>query len=434
MKDLASSFAATAAVQLANVASGILAARLLLPEGRGELAAVMLWPMLIAALGGFSINAAAGYLVAGEKRPPGEVFAAATAAAVALVPLLAAVGLAVIPWAYGGYAPEIGALARLYLAFVPMSLLTLCYLSILQGRLRFGALNALRALQPIGYVALIGAAAAAGHATVAGFTAASLGANAVTLVLAGATLARLGWVQWRFPPGILRALARYAATVHVGEVIAVVGRRLDQALVALVLPVAELGLYAVALSAGGLIAILVGAMELLAFPKVAAADPAARAEVLGRYVRLTVALAIVAAAVLVPLLPWLVRLLFGAAFLPAVAPARIVAVAMVFHAFRATLSAGLRGTDRALTVGGVEGAALVALAAGLAVLLPRYGIVGGAWALAGSNVVACALLIAAVRRALGIGFARLMTPGAREWELAGALWRRTGPRGRRDDG
>ncbi len=434
MKDLASSFAAAAAVQLANVASGILAARLLLPEGRGELAAVMLWPMLIAALGGFSINAGAGYLVAGEKRDPGETFAAATAAAVALVPFLLAVGLAVIPWAYRDYAPQIGALARLYLAFIPLNLLTLCYLGILQGRLEFGMLNLLRALQPVLYVAFVGVALAAGHASVGGFVAASLAANALLLVLAETGLARRGWVRWRIKRPILHALARYSATVHVGAVIAVGGQRLDQALVALMLPAVDLGLYAVALSSGGLIAILVGAMELLAFPKVAAADPAARAEVLGRYVRLTVALAVVAAAVLVPLLPWLIRLLFGTPFAPSAAPARIVAVAMVFHAVRATLGAGLRGTNRALIVGGVEGAALVALAAGLAVLLPRYGIVGGAWAVVGANLFAGVLLIGAVQRTLGIGFVRLMTPGPREGELAAALLRRAGLSRRKGSG
>ena len=44
MKDLFVSFIATGAIQLSNLASGILAARLLGPEGRGELAVVILWP------------------------------------------------------------------------------------------------------------------------------------------------------------------------------------------------------------------------------------------------------------------------------------------------------------------------------------------------------------------------------------------------------
>ncbi len=423
MKDLMTSFAATAIIQLANVASGILAARLLLPEGRGELAAVMLWPGLIAALGGLSINAASGYLAAGERREPREIFATATAVATLLTPVLILVGLVIVPLAYADYRPEVRDLARLYLAMVPLNLLTLCYMSILQGRLHFGAFNALRALQPVTYVAFIGLAVAAGWAGVAGFTAAALAGGVVMLILAVWALAHLGWVGWRTRREIARALMRYAATVHVSYVITVIAQRIDQALIALMLPAADLGLYAVAVSAGNLAAILVGAMDLLAFPKVAAADPEMRAEVLGRYVRLALILAVVAAVVLVPLLPWLLRLLFGAAFVPSAPAARIVAAATVFLAFRTMLYAGLRAYDRALVIGWIEGAVLVVLAGSLALLLPRYGIVGGAIAVAGSNLLACVLLAVSVRRVLGIGLGQLLTPGPREWELAGELLR-----------
>ena len=38
MRDISVSIVATGVIQVANVATGILAARLLLPEGRGELA------------------------------------------------------------------------------------------------------------------------------------------------------------------------------------------------------------------------------------------------------------------------------------------------------------------------------------------------------------------------------------------------------------
>ncbi len=48
MRDISVSFAATGAIQVVNIATGLLAARLLLPEGRGELAAIMLWPGILA--------------------------------------------------------------------------------------------------------------------------------------------------------------------------------------------------------------------------------------------------------------------------------------------------------------------------------------------------------------------------------------------------
>ena len=47
MKDISVSFLTTAYIQALNIVTGLLAARLLLPEGRGELAALMLWPGLV---------------------------------------------------------------------------------------------------------------------------------------------------------------------------------------------------------------------------------------------------------------------------------------------------------------------------------------------------------------------------------------------------
>ncbi|MCH9050401.1 MAG: hypothetical protein IIA72_04890 [Proteobacteria bacterium] len=57
MKDLFVSFIATGAIQLSNLASGILAARLLGPEGRGELAVRHIMAVVIAQWSSFALMA-----------------------------------------------------------------------------------------------------------------------------------------------------------------------------------------------------------------------------------------------------------------------------------------------------------------------------------------------------------------------------------------
>ena len=47
-RDVSISFATTLYIQVLNIATGLIAARLLLPEGRGELAAQILWTGLVA--------------------------------------------------------------------------------------------------------------------------------------------------------------------------------------------------------------------------------------------------------------------------------------------------------------------------------------------------------------------------------------------------
>ena len=64
MKDLFGSFLATGGTQIANFATGILAAGILLPEGRGEPTILLLWQMLVADLGSFSLSTSTSFHMA----------------------------------------------------------------------------------------------------------------------------------------------------------------------------------------------------------------------------------------------------------------------------------------------------------------------------------------------------------------------------------
>ena len=426
MKNFVTPFAATAIVQLANLASGVLAARFLLPEGRGELAAVILLPALVVSLGGISVNVAAAFFAARERDRTGEVFAASTILATGLSAVLVVIGLAIVPLAYRHYSPEVRDLTRFYLAFVPINLIGMCYMAILQGRLNVTLFNALRALMPVAYVGLILLAALwMKRADVAGFTAAFLGASAIVTASAAAIMALSGWVRLRAPFSLIRSMLRYGAGVHAGYVIAIAGQKLDQLLIALWLAPSELGLYAVALAAGGVVNLVGSTIDLIVFPKVAAAgDSATRAVTLGRYSRAATSLAALAAVVLVPFLPWLIELFFGHAFRQASEAARILALGAIPFALKVTLYAGLRGAGLPLSVARVEAVSLAALAAALTVLLPRFAIAGAAWSVVIANMLGCALAAAKIRREFGIGPASLLVPTNDDWRrLGGALGR-----------
>jgi len=67
MKALIITILTTGVLQLANLASGLLAARLLLPEGRGELAIAILWPTTLAYLLLFGLSDAVLYYSANRQ-------------------------------------------------------------------------------------------------------------------------------------------------------------------------------------------------------------------------------------------------------------------------------------------------------------------------------------------------------------------------------
>src|SRR5204862_3522182 len=77
-----------------NAATGILTARLLAPEGRGELAAISIWPVLVAGLATLGLPTALVYHGRRDPARLGEL----TASALALAAIAGLVGTA-IAWA-----------------------------------------------------------------------------------------------------------------------------------------------------------------------------------------------------------------------------------------------------------------------------------------------------------------------------------------------
>src|SRR5437763_11992454 len=156
MKVLVVTILTTGVLQLANLASGLLAARLLLPEGRGELAIAILWPTTLAYLLLFGLSDAVLYYSANRQERPERVFAAALwlGLAVSAIAMLAGQWL-VIPAAYAHQSEETRELAHALLWLIPLHILGLVFQEMLRGQHRMGAWNALRVMLGVGYVLFI---------------------------------------------------------------------------------------------------------------------------------------------------------------------------------------------------------------------------------------------------------------------------------------
>jgi O-antigen/teichoic acid export membrane protein len=379
MKNFVASFLSTGIIQLSNLATRILAARLLLPEGRGELALLVLWPILIADLDSMGVNTAVAYRSARGDTEPREVFAATVWLSALLCPLpMAAYALAVLP-VYGDQRPEIVAMAWIFVAMPAIHLYSLALISQFQGEQRFGTFNLLRTVAHLFYLVFILAMIATGGIGVTGFAwsfmTASAATGAVALVLAG----KQGWIGLRARIETIRGLFVYGFRSHVGNVLAIANRRLDQLLISVTLAVSDLGLYVIAVTVAGIPMLITATTDLLAFPKMAAQqDDAGRQFVLGRYMRATLWLVVPAAAALIVVAPEFIRLLFGSAFLPAADIARILLLTSVAYVFRVLLSSYLRAADRMMIIARVEAIGVAVTAAALAVLVPLFGLTGAA--------------------------------------------------------
>lgn len=423
MKDVSISFATTVAIQAVNIATGLLSARLLLPQGRGELAEITLWAGLIFEFGIVGLSDALLYRAATGASKPRELFAAMAALTLVFSVLLIAAGLVIEPYIFAGRDADLLRLSLIFLiAYVPTNLGALFVASMFQGYLDMLTWNLLRSVVGVGYLAFIGVAVAIGQATVAGFAVAYLLGTAAALALGLVLLARRGWIGMRLHWETIKGIVVYGAKLHVGEMLNSARQKIDQALVALWLPHSDLGLYVVALTVANGPMILAQTLAAVGFPKISQqTDVAGKTLVFGRYFRFTIAVTTAAAVALLVLNPWLVPLLFGRPFSPAALIANIMLIGLPAAAAKLLFIQALKAWDRSLLIGHAELVGLVAAALSLVVLLPTFGIAGAAASLVVANVVAAAVMAGSLHRNLGLPLATLMKPTADDWRLATEL-------------
>jgi O-antigen/teichoic acid export membrane protein len=423
MRDISVSIAATGVIQAANIGTGILAARMLLPEGRGQLAEIMLWAGLLAEFGSFGLYDALLYRAATGAARPRALFAAISTLAWTLSLILVAVAWVVLPFAFSQESGELLATARVYTAlYLPVYFGALLLGGLFQGQLDMITWNLVRCVVPLGYLAGVAIAGVATGWSVAGFAAANVAAHVLAVAVGLALVVRAGWLSLAPQLAVMRTLLAYGIKVYVGDVLQALRLRLDQATVALFLSHTDLGFYVVALTIANAPQIVSNTVAYVAFPKASgAADEANRRVVFGRYLRLALISAVAVTLALMVVVPWVLPLLFGRAFAPSVLICEILLLGLVPYALKLMYMQALKAWGHPLLVSRAEIAGLAVAAAALLALVPRGGLLGAAAALVIAHVFTAAAMGVLFHRRSGTSPAMLV-PGRDDLDHArGAL-------------
>jgi O-antigen/teichoic acid export membrane protein len=390
----------------------LLAARLLLPEGRGELAALMLWPGLVCELGGLALSDALLYRLASGAATPRRLFAAMVCLAAALTLVLVPVGVLMLPHVMATQDADIRMIAPWVMAaYIPSYFAALFLASLFQGLMEIVTWNLVRAVVPTAYLLGIAVLGVTIAPEAPEFAAAFVAAQLFSAALGLALVARRGWLAIVPARGDLRALVVYGAKAHASEVLHSLRLKLDQAVVALLLVAADLGLYAVALTVANGPLILVQTAYNVAFPKISGqATREGKVLVFGRYLRLTLATVLAIDVVLIAVNHWLIPLLFGRAFAPAVHVANLLLIGLVPYAAKLMFAAALKAADRALAIPRAEIVGLIVIGPALFVLVPGFGLLGAAAASVLAQAASAVVLGLRLGRELELRPLQLMVP------------------------
>lgn len=408
-RPLSLSFGASAGMQVLNVMTGVLLARTLGPHGRGELAAVLLWPSLLAAFGSLGLFDAITYQAARGTSPNGALLGTGLALACAESLVCVAIGIAIMPHVLSHYDASIVRVAYVFLAYIPLNLITLTLMSLLNGMQKYGQFHALRLIVLGASATAIVALRAADQLSVANVAVAYVIANVGTALVAVALVARV--VRARPTVDLLlgRRLLVFGLQSHSGSMSWMMNERMDQLVISIFLAPARLGLYVTAVTLTSLTSLAGTAVATAAFPMVAKLhDLRERRDAIRRYVRIVLAVSVAVSLPLIVLAPWIIDIFFKDVYADASNVARVLLVAAIVLSLNRVLGASLKAIGRPLDTGIAEAGALVVTVGGLAVLLPTMGIMGAAVVSLAAYSVSTAWLLQRTARALEISPARLL--------------------------
>ncbi len=382
---LASSYLAFPLIALI---SGPLAARVLGPHGRGEVAAIMAPIGIAENLATFGLPIAAAYFttrgvparVVFRKCLPIAVLAGALGclALVALAPLLLT------------QQKELVTLLRLASLYVPLVVFISVIRGIQNGRARYSLLSAERWTQALTRLALMVCAVVAGVY----FTESAVLINVAAAVLASLILLR------RTKPVSPETQAAHPAHVSTKEVFgfslrawgvqvgAAANTRIDQAILVPFVGMKELGLYAVAAMAVDLPASFFSAAQKVALGSAAGHD---RQQQMQRVARISVTFGLLVTLFCVPLAPLFLTALFGAEFQAGITSLQVLLLGLTPWGLSQIMTSALSGINRPGAAAIAETAALVITLALLPFAAMRMGIEGAALVSVLSYIVAAGL-------------------------------------------
>ena len=386
-----------------GIATGIIAARLLQPEGRGLLAVLQFWPALLWSIGLLSVREAVSHRIARAGGQRQGIAASALWVTLALAFVTTLVALIAIPFLLGSERREVWTIALLYaVTIIPLMSLMATLRGLDQGELRFVRHNAWGLIPALIYLSGLLTIWALDLISVT----TALGAFWLGTFVTAVVLVTLRWQEVTRHPSWqeMRRLLSLTTRFHSTNLSFLLASQVDRLAIMLFWGDASIGLYAVALTwaSSGLNTITMSFRTVM-FPHLSAQTDEARARSLLavglRYASCILALGTLALAAVTW---WLLPFLFGAAFRAAVPVALILLAANWPFALRQIINQSLRGFGQARPGTIAELATIVTFALGVWPLARGFGLAGVATALLLANLASLVYLIYYLERRVGL--------------------------------
>jgi O-antigen/teichoic acid export membrane protein len=395
-------FSTSVAIQACGAATGIITARLLGPVARGELATVILWPVIFSNLGLMGCNWALAREVAVNPDRENDWVVAGIAVAIGAASLYFLAGYFLLPGLLPSGRSYLLPAARLCLLLIPLDICNQVLLSVDHGRMRWRRYNLLRLSFFLFYLALIGVLALAKRPVVRWFVIAFLSSHLLA-ALFRLWIHRTSLVTGELRTADYRRLLRGGAPYFGATISNLISLQLDTVLVVSLLNAEAAGIYAVAAACANGQSSVCEALGITSFAVLSnESNPGSQEKIISATFRQSALASCGTGVALSCVIPFLIVPLFGRPFARAVWPAVVLALAASLLGSANILNQGLRGLGRPQAGTLSQALGIAVMAAGALFLLRRFGLMGMALAVLLSSGVQLVALVGAAARCFRI--------------------------------
>jgi O-antigen/teichoic acid export membrane protein len=363
-----------------NLATGIMTARILSPTGRGEQAAILLWPSFLVSMMTFGLHNALVFNLNRYPEKRDRLFAAILVLCSAASLLAMAVGIVFIPQWLAQYPPEIVHLAQIFMINAPlMTLGIVCFLTI-ESMDDFWMPNQARFISNLSTLVLLILFFATNTFNVFTASFAYVFANIPILIWMLVYICKSKQLRPKFA-GLYEScqlLLNYGLRAYIGESAGALSMQLDQLLVVSLLSSDLVGTYAVALSISRMLGLLQGSVATVLFPKASSKSLDEVVEMTTSSARLALYLSGFAGLAAILVMPWLLELLYGKAYLGAIDVFRILITETVLSGTVVILIQAFMAFDKPIILTVVQLVGLGISAPLMMILISKYSLIGAA--------------------------------------------------------
>ncbi len=400
-RHVALTFAANLLIQATGIATGVLTARLLGPEQRGQLATITLYPLLFTSIGMVGLDQAVALQICRDKARAGVVGMSALVTSACLGMLLVIAAYVAMPSLLGPSHQDLLHDARLFVWVIPPGIVAITLLGVDWGRASFKAFNVLRMLVPGGYLVLVLTLWLLHRVSVHTFMLASM---ASVFVACATRVGLLGPVLLRVRPEMeaCRQILRTGRGLYLATFAAALTGRADQMFVSRMLSDTEMGLYVVA---GTIAAGVMGAATAFSTVGFIATgnkkDPQAALDAMTSQFRHGMLVMVFCSIGLLAIIRPLIQVLLGAKFVDATGPACVLVGATFALGLTKMLQESLKAMAHWRGAAASEVVAVLVLMGVAGVLVPHHGMYGAAAASVMARAASLVTLLVYSHRMLG---------------------------------